>query len=70
MSIGVEDGLRTLSVRMLGEAMNLPTWRIYEMLRNGEAPPHFRVGKTFRFRVRDVDGWMTEQTNDKKREAR
>jgi predicted DNA-binding transcriptional regulator AlpA len=45
MSNEVLDSLRTLSVRQLAAAMNLPTWQIYEMIRNAEAPPHFRIGK-------------------------
>jgi excisionase family DNA binding protein len=63
----IEDGLRTLSVRQLAEAMNLPTWRIYEMIRNAEAPPHFRIGKTYRFRVKSVDEWIGEQSNQKEK---
>lgn len=66
MSNDVVDGLRTLSVRQLGISMGLPTWRIYEMIRRAEAPPHFRIGKTYRFRFRDVDEWLSQQTNNQK----
>lgn len=62
----IEDGLRTLSVRQLGAAMNLPTWRIYEMIAVDVAPPFMRIGKTYRFRVRDVDEWLSQQTKHQK----
>jgi excisionase family DNA binding protein len=58
----MRDGLRTLSVRQLAAAMNLPTWRIYEMIALDAAPPFMRIGKTYRFRVKDVDEWLDEQT--------
>jgi hypothetical protein len=55
MSSEIVDGLRTLGVRELGKAMGLPTWRIYELIGLDAAPPFLRIGKTYRFRVRDVD---------------
>lgn len=36
-------------------------WRVYEMVKDGKAPPHFRVGKTLRFRVAAIEKWMEEQ---------
>lgn len=57
-----EDGLRTLSVRQLAKSMNLPTWRICEMIKRGKAPPHFRIGKTFRFPVSSVAEWLLQET--------
>jgi len=66
----IEDGLRTLSVRQLAAAMGLPTWRIYEMIALEAAPPFMRIGKTYRFRVRDVDQWLNEQTNNQKESER
>ena len=50
--------------------MNLPTWRIYEMIRNAAALPHFRIGKTYRFRAKSVDAWLDEQSNNQKESAR
>jgi predicted DNA-binding transcriptional regulator AlpA len=31
------------------------------MVKQGKAPPHFRVGKTLRFRVTAIEKWMDEQ---------
>ncbi len=68
MSNVVEDGLRTLSVRQLAAAMGIATWRIYEMIALDAAPPFLRIGKTYRFRVRDVDAWLSQQTNNQTEE--
>jgi excisionase family DNA binding protein len=62
MSNDVVDGLRTLSVRQLAISTGLPTWRIYEMIALKAAPPFMRIGKTYRFRAKDVDEWMSQQT--------
>jgi excisionase family DNA binding protein len=68
MSNDVVDGLRTLSVRQLAVSMGLPTWRIYEMIALDAAPPFMRIGKTYRFRVREVDEWMQQQTKRRDRD--
>ena len=62
MSNDLVNGLRTLSVRQLAVSMGIPTWRIYEMINAGAAPPFLKIGRTFRFRVTDVDEWLSQQT--------
>lgn len=64
MSTGLE-GLRTLSVKQLAEAMNVQPWRIYDEIAAGTAPPFFRLGTTYRFRVIDVAAWMEQRTQHK-----
>ena len=59
----VEDGLRTLTVKQLAQATGIQSWRIFQMVKTGELP-HFRLGKCIRFRVRDIEAWMDEQTNN------
>jgi excisionase family DNA binding protein len=67
MDSDVLGGLRTLSVRELAKAMGLQSWRVYEMITDGTAPPFLRIGRTYRFRVRDVDAWMDKQSRQKER---
>jgi excisionase family DNA binding protein len=58
----VLDELRTLTVEELSQATGIQAWRIYEMLKQGKAPPHFRVGCTYRFPIHGVRNWLMEQT--------
>ena len=55
------DALSTIDAERLAELLGTKPWRIYEMVKKGTAPPHFRVGKVLRFRVADVAKWMGEQ---------
>ena len=36
----------------------IPRWRVYEMVRNGEAPPFKKIGKTLRFPIAGVRTWL------------
>ena len=55
---------RTLTVRQLAEAMGIEQWRIYEMVKKGEAPPHFRVGKTLRFPLTGYRKWFAKKSGE------
>ena len=35
------------------------------MIRHAAARPHFRIGKTYRFRAKSVDAWLDEQSSQK-----
>jgi excisionase family DNA binding protein len=59
----VVEGLRTLRVKDLAASLGIPAWRLYQMIDRGEAPPHFRVGKTVRFPEAGVRRWIDQQTN-------
>ena len=65
MDNDVVGALRTLSVRELAKAIGIQSWRVYAMITDGTAPPFIRIGRTYRFRVRDVDAWMDKQSNPK-----
>jgi excisionase family DNA binding protein len=54
--------LRSLTVEQLAQATGIEPWRIYQMIKKGEAPPSFRVGRTYRFPVAGVRSWFAEQT--------
>lgn len=69
MSNELEDlraELRSLTAQQLADAMGVEPWRIYEMVKKDKAPPHFRVGKTYRFPIGGVRKWFTEQTSGRK----
>jgi len=71
MASAVEE-LRTLTVHELSAATGIAVWRIFELITKGEAPPHFRVGKTYRFPLTGVRKWVeariSNRTNDKESE--
>jgi excisionase family DNA binding protein len=50
-----------LSIRQLAEYLGCPTSTVYAWRSRGEGPPGFRLGKAVRFKVDDVDHWISEQ---------
>jgi excisionase family DNA binding protein len=50
-----------LSIRQLAEYIGCPVSTVYRWRSRGEGPPGFRLGKAVRFKVDDVDRWITEQ---------
>ena len=60
----VVEGLRTLRVKDLALSLAIPVWRIYAMVKQGKAPPHFTIGKTVRFHEVAVRRWLEEQTSN------
>jgi excisionase family DNA binding protein len=65
VSTNALEELRTLTVEELSTATGIAVWRIYEMLRKGKAPPHFKVGSTYRFPFLGVRTWLTELASGK-----
>jgi len=57
------EELRTLTVKQLGEKTGIQVWRIQQMVRERKGPPFFRLGRTIRFRAKDVDAWLDQQCN-------
>lgn len=49
---------RSLSAEELAEVAGLPTWRVRAMAKQGTGPPHFRVGKLYRFPVVGVRAYF------------
>ena len=64
MSEAVEEQLRTMTVKELAKATGFQVWRIHQMVNEGKSPPFFRVGRTIRFRAKDVARWMDSQTQN------
>jgi excisionase family DNA binding protein len=50
-----------LTVREVAGAMRVSTMTVYRLIRAG-ALPAIRVGKHFRIRARDLDGYLEAQT--------
>ena len=63
MSDNVLGDLRTLTVEELSRATAIPKWRVYALVRDGKAPPHFRVGSTLRFPITGVREWLEQATS-------
>ena len=54
---------RLLTAKELAVALNVPLWRIYELVDDGKAPPSMRIGKTIRFPEDGVVQWIHDQTS-------
>jgi excisionase family DNA binding protein len=50
-----------LTVREVAESMRVSTMTVYRLIRSG-ALPAIRVGKHFRIRARDLDGFLDTRT--------
>ena len=48
---------RLLNAREVSEATGLPTWRIYELSRNGEIPT-VAVGRSYRYAAPAIRRWI------------
>jgi len=57
----VKTDERLLTVREVAEVMRVSTMTVYRLIRGG-ALPAIRVGKHFRIRERDLDGFFDAQT--------
>ena len=56
------DGeLRLLTVREVADAMRVSTMTVYRLIRN-ESLGAIRVGKHFRVRTRDLEGYLESQS--------
>ena len=54
---------RLLTAKELAVTLNVPLWRIYELVDDGKAPPSMRIGKTLRFPENGVVQWINDQTS-------
>jgi excisionase family DNA binding protein len=59
----LKEECASLSVEELAEVAGLPAWRVRAMAKQGKGPPHFRIGKLYRFPVTGVRAWFKEQTD-------
>jgi excisionase family DNA binding protein len=61
--------LRTLTLEELEAETGIQAWRIRELIKDGKGPPHFRLGRRYRFRVSDVRTWLAAPTTPAKQEG-
>jgi excisionase family DNA binding protein len=57
----VDEEHRLLTVREVADAMRVSTMTVYRLIRSG-ALPAIRVGKHFRFRRSDLEGYLESQS--------
>lgn len=57
---------RLLTANELAVTLNVPLWRIYELVDDGKAPPSMRIGKTIRFPEDGVVQWIHEPASSTK----
>ena len=50
-----------MTVDALAEYLGVPKRSVYSWLRDGTAPPSFKVGKYRRFRRADIDAWLDDR---------
>ena len=60
----LKEECTSLSVEELAEVAGLPAWRVRAMAKQGKGPPHFKIGKLYRFPVVGVRAWFRERTNN------
>lgn len=49
----------------LAEYLNVPVKTVYEWRSRGGGPPGIRIGRHLRYRMSDVQTWLTERTSTK-----
>lgn len=54
----LKEECASLSVEELAEVAGLPTWRVRAMAKQGKGPPHFKIGKLYRFPVTGVRAYF------------
>ena len=54
--------LRTLTMEELEAETGIQSWRIRELIKDGNGPPHFRLGRRYRFPLSGVKQWLADQT--------
>jgi predicted DNA-binding transcriptional regulator AlpA len=64
--VELREEMRSLNMAELSKVTGLPTWRIRELVGDGNGPPFFRIGSTYRFPVSGVRKWYADLTSSTK----
>lgn len=59
---GLRDEFRSLTTGQLADVLGVEVWRVREMVKEGAAPPHLKLGRTYRFPVAGVRTWFAQRT--------
>ena len=54
---------RLLRVREAARLTGLERWRLYELIKCGEGPPHMRIGRTIRISEAALAEWIAQRHN-------
>ena len=57
---------RLLTAKELSAALGIQLWRLRQLVQEGKAPPHMKIGKKFHFPSDQVLVWIREQTRQEK----
>ena len=66
----LKEECTSLSVEELAEVAGLPAWRVRAMAKQGKGPPHFKIGKLYRFPVVGSEGGSENGPTTKKKAER
>ena len=58
--------LRTLTMEELEAETGIQSWRLRELIKAGKGPPHFRLGRRYRFPFSAAKQWLADQTSSTK----
>ena len=59
--VGRQAGDRLLTVAEVAATMRVSNMTVYRLIKNGDLPA-LRVGKNYRIRESDLDGYLSEQS--------
>lgn len=57
-----EDELAAIDTNELARRLGLAPITVQQQRARGDGPPFFRVGRSVRYRVRDVEAWIAART--------
>jgi excisionase family DNA binding protein len=57
----LSQAMQSLNVEELAASIGAPKWKVYRMVKKGEAPKHFKIGKEIRFSAKAVQKWWSER---------
>lgn len=52
---------RLMKANEVAEMLAINLWTLYGWIKDGTAPPPLVVGKSYRWRLSDVDAWLDSQ---------
>ena len=52
---------KLLRVREAAKQTGIERWRLYELIKRGEGPPHMRIGRTIRISETALAEWIEQQ---------
>lgn len=60
---------KLLTTNQLAEMTGLSPWTVWELVKNGEGPPHVRIGRGFRFPENGVGPWLDKRLKEQSKKG-